>query len=199
MQKYCSPTGDAESPSVRNFIANYKEECFVCLIKKWSCWKKINIENYFLVGLSAIYLLKSVLHLKYEKITVINNMQFLRYIDTVAIRTRPVHRCVFAMTYRIKSLLEIYMKFLVSWNFWSTNFHESASLFNHCYIVMERISVAKKRKKRKKNSMGKIENRSRGVESIVRSLITLPQRSNSLLGGIWFSSHHNNRNPNLRS
>ena len=26
---------DAESPSVRNFIANYKgEECFVCLIKK---------------------------------------------------------------------------------------------------------------------------------------------------------------------
>ena len=29
---------DAESPSVRNFIANYKEEYFVCLIKKWSCW-----------------------------------------------------------------------------------------------------------------------------------------------------------------
>ena len=24
---------DAESPSVRNFIANYKEECFECLIK----------------------------------------------------------------------------------------------------------------------------------------------------------------------
>ena len=33
MQKYCPPTGDAESPSVRNFIANYKEECFECLIK----------------------------------------------------------------------------------------------------------------------------------------------------------------------
>ena len=45
--------------------------------------KKINIENYFLVGLSAIYLLKSELHLKYEKITVINNMQLLHYIDTV--------------------------------------------------------------------------------------------------------------------
>ena len=30
--------------------------------------KKINIENYFLVGLSAIYLLKSLLHLKYCKI-----------------------------------------------------------------------------------------------------------------------------------
>ena len=82
MQKYCSPTGDAESPSVRNFIANYKEECFVCLIKKWSCWKKINIENYFSVGLSAIYVLKSELHLKYE-ITVINKMQLLHYIDTV--------------------------------------------------------------------------------------------------------------------
>ena len=39
--------------------------------------KKINIENYFLIGLSAIYLLKSELHLKYEKITVINNMQLL--------------------------------------------------------------------------------------------------------------------------
>ena len=84
------------------------------LNKKMILLKKINIENCFLVGLSAIYLLKSVLHLKYEKITVINNMQFLRYTDTVAIRTRPVHRCVFAMTYRIKSLLEIYMKFLVS-------------------------------------------------------------------------------------
>ena len=39
--------------------------------------KKINIENYLLVGLSAIYLLKSELHLEYEKITVINNMQLL--------------------------------------------------------------------------------------------------------------------------
>ena len=69
--------------------------------------KKINIENCFLVGLSAIYLLKAVLHLKYEKITVINNMQLLHYIDTVAIRTGPGHRRVFAMTYGIKSLLEI--------------------------------------------------------------------------------------------
>ena len=45
---------------------------------------KKKIENIrFLEGLSAIYLLKSVLHLKYEKITVINNMQLLHYIDTV--------------------------------------------------------------------------------------------------------------------
>ena len=35
-----------------------------------------------------------MLHLKYEKITVINNMQLLHYIDIVAIRTRPVHRRV---------------------------------------------------------------------------------------------------------
>ena len=69
--------------------------------------KKINIENWFSVGLYAIYLLKSALHLKYEKITVINNMQLLHYIDTVAIRTGPAHRRVFAMTYGIKSLLEI--------------------------------------------------------------------------------------------
>ena len=34
MQKYRSPKGDAESPSVRNFITNYKEECFERLIKK---------------------------------------------------------------------------------------------------------------------------------------------------------------------
>ena len=53
------------------------------LNKKMILLKKINIENCFLVGLSAIYLLKSVLHLKYEKITVINNMQLLHYIDTV--------------------------------------------------------------------------------------------------------------------
>ena len=53
------------------------------LNKKMILLKKINIENYFLVGLSAIYLLKSELHLKYEKITVINNMQLLHYIDTV--------------------------------------------------------------------------------------------------------------------
>ena len=49
----------------------------MCLIKKMILLKKINIENFFLVGLSAIYLLKSELHLKYEKITVISNMQLL--------------------------------------------------------------------------------------------------------------------------
>ena len=47
------------------------------LNKKMILLKKINIENFFLVGLSAIYLLKSELHLKYEKITVISNMQLL--------------------------------------------------------------------------------------------------------------------------
>ena len=31
---------DAESPSVRNFIANCKEECFVCLIKNDPVKKK---------------------------------------------------------------------------------------------------------------------------------------------------------------
>ena len=40
MQKFCSPTGDVESPSVRNFIANYKEECFACLIKNDPVKKK---------------------------------------------------------------------------------------------------------------------------------------------------------------
>ena len=46
--------------------------------------KKNKYRNlFFLVGLSAIYVLKSVLHLKYEKNTVINNMQLLHYIDTV--------------------------------------------------------------------------------------------------------------------
>ena len=53
--------------------------------------------------MSAIYLLKSLLHLKYEKITFIYNMQLLHYIDTVAIRTGPVHRRIFAMIYGIKS------------------------------------------------------------------------------------------------
>ena len=53
------------------------------LNKKNDPVKKINIENCFLVGLSVIYLLKTLLHLKYEKITVINNMQLLHYIDTV--------------------------------------------------------------------------------------------------------------------
>ena len=105
---------DAESLSVRNFIANYKEECFVYFTKNDPV-KKINIENCFLVRLFTIYLLKSVLHLKYDKITVINNMQLPHYIDTrAAISTGPIHQHVFAMTYRIKSLLEIYMKFLVS-------------------------------------------------------------------------------------
>ena len=59
--------------------------------------KKINIENYFLVGLSAIYLLKSVLHLKYEKITVINNMQLLHYIDTVRLFVQDPYTDVYLL------------------------------------------------------------------------------------------------------
>ena len=70
------------------------------LNKKMILLKK-NIENCFLVGLSAIYLLKSVLHLKYE-ITVINNTQLLHYIDTGS-----VHRRVFAMTGS-----SLYLKFI---------------------------------------------------------------------------------------
>ena len=42
-----------------------KEEWFCALDKK----NKINVGNWFLAGLSAIYLAESVLHLKYEKIT----------------------------------------------------------------------------------------------------------------------------------
>ena len=38
---------DAESPSVRNFIANYKEECFVCLIKKMILLKKNKYRKLF--------------------------------------------------------------------------------------------------------------------------------------------------------
>ena len=56
----------------------------MCLIKNDPVEKNIYmyLEICFLIGLSAIYLLKSVLHLKYEKFTVINNMQLLHYIDT---------------------------------------------------------------------------------------------------------------------
>ena len=69
------------------------------LNKKMILLKKINIENCFLVGLSAIYLLKAVLHLKYEKITVINNIQLLHYIDTVL----PfVHRTPTCICYEIR-------------------------------------------------------------------------------------------------
>ena len=31
------------------------------------------------------------------------------------------------------------MHLLVSWNFWSTNFHESVSLFNHYSILRKKI------------------------------------------------------------
>ena len=75
---------------------------FWVLNEKMILLKKNKYKNYFLVGLSAIYLLKSVLHLKYEKITVINNTQLLHYIDI-----GPVHRRVFAMTGS-----SLYLKFI---------------------------------------------------------------------------------------
>ena len=67
------------------------------LNKKMILLKKINIENCFLVGLSAIYLLKAVLHLKYEKITVINNMQLLHYIDTVLLFVQDPYTDVYLL------------------------------------------------------------------------------------------------------
>ena len=67
------------------------------LNKKMILLKKINIENFFLVGLSAIYLLKAVLHLKYEKITVINNMQLLHYIDTVLLFVQDPYTDVYLL------------------------------------------------------------------------------------------------------
>ena len=70
---------------------------FCVLNKKMILLKKINIENYFLVGLSAIYLLKSELHLKYEKITVINNMQLLHYIDTVLLFVQDPYTDVYLL------------------------------------------------------------------------------------------------------
>ena len=113
-------------------------------------------------------LLNAVLHLKYEKITVISNMQLLHYIDTVLLLVQDPYTDMYLLWHTgSKSLLEIssisslsrisslYLKFIwnfqVSWNFWSTNFHESVSLFNHCSIFKEKISVANFEKK--KNSM----------------------------------------------
>ena len=110
MQKYCSPMLKV---SVYEILLLTIKRNVLCTSQKMILLK--NIENCFLVRLFAIYLLKSVLHLKYDKITVINNMQLPHYIATrAAISTGPIHQHVFAMTYRIKSLLEIYMKVLVS-------------------------------------------------------------------------------------
>ena len=110
--------------------------------------KKINIDNCFVVGLAAVYLLKSVLHLKYENIIVINSMQLLHYIDTVAIHTGPVHRRVFAMRYGIKSLLEIYMKFLSLLKFLINKFPWKCKSFQPVFSV-----------ERRKIRCDKIENR----------------------------------------
>ena len=121
---------------------------FCVLNKKMILLKKINIENCFLVhvGLSAIYLLKSVLHLKYEKITVINNISCFITLTQCrySYRTRtPTCICLW------HAGSSLYFKFIR--NFWSANFHESVSLFNHCSIFKEKISVANFEKK--KNSM----------------------------------------------
>ena len=111
--------------------------------------KKINIENCFLVGLSAIYLLKAVLHLKYENITVINNMQLLYYIDTVLLFVQDPYTDVYLLWHTGSSLyLKFIWHFQVSWNFWSSDFHESVSRFKHCSIFKEKISVANFEKKK---------------------------------------------------
>ena len=135
---------------------------------------------FFSLGLSAIYLLKAVLHLKCEKITVINNMQLLHCVDTVLLFIQDPYTDVYLLWHAGSSLyLKFIWNFQVSWNFWSTNFHESVSLFNHCSIFKEKFQwqILKRRKIR----CGKIENRSRGLESTVRNLTTLPRSSNSLL------------------
>ena len=76
-------------------------------------WRGDLTEVFCVTSLGGLYLEGLIFGiLRYEKITVINNMQLLHYIDTVAICTGPIHRRVFAMTYGIKSLLEIDMKFL---------------------------------------------------------------------------------------
>ena len=78
MQKYrrlalCSPLLKL-CPRVRNVFASYCKEKGFCALdkkKKMILRKTINVGNWFLVGLSAFYLAKSVLHLKYENITVL--------------------------------------------------------------------------------------------------------------------------------
>ena len=67
------------------------------LNKKMTLLKKKKERKLFLVGLSAINLLKSVLHLKYEKITVINNMQLLHYIDTVPLFVQDPYTDVYLL------------------------------------------------------------------------------------------------------
>ena len=70
---------------------------FWVLNEKMILLKRNKYKNYFLVELSAIYLLKSVLHLKYEKITVINNMQLLHYIDTVPLFVQDPYTDVYLL------------------------------------------------------------------------------------------------------
>ena len=79
------------------------------LNKKMILLKKNKNKNCFLAGLSAIYLLKSVLHLKYEKITVIHNMQLLHYIDTVLLFVQDPYTHVYLLGNTGSSL---YLKFI---------------------------------------------------------------------------------------
>ena len=70
MQKYltlalCSPTLKL------SVFLHVKRNGFGRFIKKMILRKTIKEGNWFLAGLSAIYLAKSVLHLKYEKISVL--------------------------------------------------------------------------------------------------------------------------------
>ena len=70
MQKYltlalCSPT--LKLSKRKKCFLHVKRNVFGRFIKKMILRKKIKKGNWFLAGLSAIYLAKSVLHLKYEE------------------------------------------------------------------------------------------------------------------------------------
>ena len=67
------------------------------LNKKMILLKKNKYRKLFFSRAVCIYLLKAVLHLKYEKITVINNMQLLHYIDTVPLFVQDPYTDVYLL------------------------------------------------------------------------------------------------------
>ena len=120
------------------------------------------------------------------------------YIDTVLLFVQEPYTHMYLLWHTGSSLyLKFIWNFQVSWNFWSKNFHESVSLFNHCSIFKETISEANFEKK--KNSMWQDWEPIQGRRiHWVRNLTTLARSSNSLLGGVWFYSYKNNCNPNWK-
>ena len=66
------------------------------LNKKMILLKKNKYRKLFF-SRAVIHLLKSELHLKYEKITVINNMQLLHYIDTVPLFVQDPYTDVYLL------------------------------------------------------------------------------------------------------